>query len=61
MVNAACEWLFIASALGNCHTCDTAVQSHLAPSQIQEAKGNTAVIQGDPVTEVEIQVLDIRY
>jgi TPR repeat protein len=35
---AACEWLFVARALGNGPTCDAYIQSHLSPSQIQEAR-----------------------
>lgn len=35
---SACEWLLIAHALGNDSTCDAYVQSHLSPSEIQEAK-----------------------
>lgn len=34
----ACEWLFIAHALGNDSTCDSRIQSHLSKFQFEQAK-----------------------
>jgi hypothetical protein len=34
----ACEWLFVARALGNGPTCDSRIQAHLSKSQFEQAR-----------------------